>query len=102
MSAGRIAKLTARNVRPVYAHDCNICIFLGALNGNDLYFCPAPSPRDESSVIARFGARDEEYKSLPEDSVSHLPVGSILKFVAVLTEKYRKTANFVPNAYVAE
>ena len=49
---------------PVYSHDCDSCLFLGAkeVEGRlyDFYFCPKTK-----SNIARYGADGPSYVSLP-------------------------------------
>jgi len=52
---------------PIYAHDCQNCIYLGVYNlkengkkiPHDLYYCHSERP----TVIARYGNNGEEYQS---------------------------------------
>ena len=49
--------------RPSYPHDCTACVFLGEVNyveRHDLYYCPQGGM---DTVIDRFGARPEDYRS---------------------------------------
>jgi len=43
---------------PRFLHNCDVCVFLGHLEGNDLYFCPK-----EPTVLARYGDDGPEYTS---------------------------------------
>ena len=38
----KVAKLVARNVKPIHEHDCPLCMFVGRLDGMDLYICQKP------------------------------------------------------------
>lgn len=53
-----------QTTHPVYNHDCESCLFLGAkeVKGKvyDFYFCPKTK-----SNIARFGSDAPDYLSLP-------------------------------------
>jgi hypothetical protein len=63
----KVAKLVARNVRPVHSHDCSTCKFLGRLDGRDLYVCSRAASTDGTRMrefVARFGPTDREYTSL--------------------------------------
>ena len=45
---------------PRYTHDCSACIFLGAYNEYDLYFCYQGGNK---TVIARYGLNGTDYHS---------------------------------------
>lgn len=47
---------------PVFAHDCDECIYLGHYEEHDLYFCPKELG-GEGTVIARYGGDGPEYAS---------------------------------------
>lgn len=65
---------------PVYAHDCDDCVFLGHYEGHDLYFCPKEA--DEGTVIARWSGDGPDYASgLP---FGHVPLSNS-KFSASVT-----------------
>ncbi len=53
-----------QTTHPIYDHNCNSCLFLGAKKVEntlyDFYFCP----KDKSN-IARFGSDTTNYVSLP-------------------------------------
>ena len=89
MRSPTIAKLTARNVRPLHTHDCTACVFLGILDGLDLYACK------DGSLIRRFGERSS-YGSLPADIAP--PAGSPYAFAAVLLAR-SAVPGFTPNTY---
>jgi len=44
--------------KPLYTHDCDMCVSLGTYNEHDLYYC-APS-----SLIARYGDDGPAYSSM--------------------------------------
>ena len=71
MSTSKTARLVARNVKPVFQHDCESCWFIGRLDGQDLYLCAR-----DGSYLRRFGDRDHENGSLgtmtPEGSAYSL------------------------------
>ncbi len=71
MPSIKTARLVARNVKPVFQHDCDVCRFVGRLDGHDLYLCAG-----DGSYIRRFGDRDHENGSLgtmtPEGSAYSL------------------------------
>ena len=56
----KTARLVARNVTPKFQHDCDVCCFVGRLDGQDLYLC------GDGSYIRRFGNSDHENGSLGE------------------------------------
>jgi hypothetical protein len=60
----KIAKLVARNVNPRFSHDCARCLFVGQLDGEDLYACGAGG---EASLVRRFGDDGPDYGSLPAE-----------------------------------
>ena len=37
--------------QPLHNHDCESCIFLGSINGADLYVCKAYHQRDGGCVV---------------------------------------------------
>lgn len=47
-------------MKPLYAHDCDVCVFLGTYSTNavDLYFCPA-----SKTLIARKSSDGPDYVS---------------------------------------
>ncbi len=69
--ATKTARLVARNVAPLYAHDCPECRFVGRLDGQDLYHCP-----EDGSYVRRFGSEPHENGSVgdfvPEGSAYSL------------------------------
>lgn len=48
---------------PQYKHDCDGCIFLGTHGTYDLYICPNKTYFPLTSLIARYGNIDSEYRS---------------------------------------
>jgi len=78
-----IATITARNINPTFAHDCDGCRFLGSLNGEDLYVCA-------DGYIRRFGNEGSEYGSLGDLA----PAGTPYAFAAKLAQMNRP-----PHAY---
>lgn len=46
---------------PVFAHDCDVCFFLGQYNDADLYLCPKEA--GGPTVIARFSWEPGDYAS---------------------------------------
>lgn len=47
---------------PIFAHDCNACIFLGHYESHDLYYCPDETP-PHGTVIARWSGKGPDYAS---------------------------------------
>ena len=47
---------------PLYEHDCNECVYLGELDGSDLYYHPDSGPLTET-VIARHSSDGPDYTS---------------------------------------
>lgn len=43
-----------------FPHDCEACVYLGAVDGKDLYFCAGSKV---PTVIARYGESPEDYDS---------------------------------------
>ena len=58
MSSTKTARLVRRNVKPVFQHDCDVCRFIGRLDGQDLYLCGG------REYVRRFGNSDCENGSL--------------------------------------
>lgn len=79
-----VAHIVARNVNPTFKHDCCRCVFLGKLDGKDLYFCPG-----EESVVIRNGSNEPQYCSLYVGIVDQLPNGSPYKLGATLWAKVK-------------
>ena len=42
--------------KPLYEHDCDMCIFLGVYKGKDLYWC-------NGDVVARYSSAPSGYSS---------------------------------------
>ena len=53
-----------------YTHDCDSCLFLGADDKHDFYFCPQEG-KWNSSVIARYGDNGADYTSGLESAIQH-------------------------------
>jgi hypothetical protein len=52
---------------PKFTHDCNACVFLGHLDGNDLYICDG-----DPAYVARFGDDGPDCRSLPTFVVNRI------------------------------
>ncbi len=48
--------------RPSFKHDCKECIYLGSMDGNDLYFCNKHQDLS-STILARFGNEVSKFAS---------------------------------------
>lgn len=60
---------------PVYAHDCDACVFLGHYEERDLYYCPGELG---GTVIARASGKPSDYASgLP---FGRMRLGSLVNF----------------------
>lgn len=58
---------------PMFAHDCDHCVYMGHYEGHDLYFCPQEAG-GEGTVIARWSGNGPDYASgLP---FGQIPLGS--------------------------
>jgi hypothetical protein len=79
----KIAKLVRRNVTPIFAHDCNMCRFLGRLNGEDLYVC-------RGEYICRFGNEEPDYSTLGDLT----PVGTPYAFAKELARRSLPPAEY--------
>lgn len=44
---------------PKFVHDCEVCKYIGEVEGHDLYTCV-------TSIVLRFGDDGPEYNSIPE------------------------------------
>lgn len=53
---------------PVFTHDCDVCRFLGHVEGCDLYVCGGENPM-LLTVLARFGSFGPDYSSAPVDVI---------------------------------
>lgn len=51
------------DTRPRFTHDCDRCVFLGADEKYDFWFCPNTKSVTGQTVIARFGSEGPEYAS---------------------------------------
>ena len=74
----KVARLIKENVRPFYKHDCDQCVFLGRLDGKDLYVC------NETNFIGRFGDKPRQYGCM----VDHTPTGTTYSFAKQLKRKF--------------
>lgn len=50
-------------MNPRFTHDCDICTFLGQINGVDLYVCPDDGDSCSGTYLARYGGGLSEYTS---------------------------------------
>jgi len=80
------ATITDRNVSPTFTHDCEDCLFLGSLDGDDLYVC-------KDGYTRRFGNDGEQCGSLG----SLAPAGTPYAFAAKLAQSGRP-----PHAYTTK
>ena len=48
--------------KPLFSHDCDVCTYLGTVNGEDLYHCGTGDP-DRDTVIARSSSEGPDYAS---------------------------------------
>lgn len=64
----RLARLVRRQVSPVFRHDSESCVFLGRLDGQDLYFYPPAG-----TLLGRFGNEPHEHRILGESSPEGSP-----------------------------
>lgn len=74
MSATSGGKRSCAVAEPTYTHDCDVCEFLGSVEGPDpyrddcprtrwdLYYCPSSS---RGTILARDGNEGSEYLSCP-------------------------------------
>lgn len=51
------------DTRPRFTHDCDRCVFLGADEKYDFWFCPSTKSATGQTVIARYGSEGFEYQS---------------------------------------
>lgn len=47
-------------MRPIFKHDCDVCVFLGHRNGYDTYACPQMGA---PTIVCRYGDEGANYKS---------------------------------------
>lgn len=102
-----IAKLIARNVSPTFAHDCPHCLFLGTLDGCDLYYCPRTANRF-GEICYRHGNDGPAYGALPLNLASACRGdGSPYSLILALVDRFAASGHpsawthepFTPNAY---
>ena len=55
----KLARLVARNIKPKFARDCEACLFVGRLDGQDLYLCGG-----DGSYLRRYGNEESQNGSL--------------------------------------
>lgn len=84
--------------RPVHAHDCQACYFLGRLDGEDLYACDR---QGTAEFVRRFGSEPQDFGSLGD----HAPKGTALSLAKVLwgrrRELHTRWRMFTPRVYTA-
>ena len=80
----KTAKLVRRNVVPHFAHDCDMCHFLGRLNGADLYVC-------RGGYIRRFGNEGPDYGTLGDLA----PMGTPYAFAKELARRSLPPAEYL-------
>lgn len=88
METPRVARCVRKNVRPRYAHDCEDCVFVGSLDGKDLYVCSKTG-----EFVSRYGSGGPKYGSLG----GLTPPGTDYALAAKLAAR-----GGTPNAYVTK
>lgn len=92
-----LASIIARNVRPCFKHDCKHCVFLGSLDGQDLYVCTA---HGGTTYQRRMSSRPDHYGSVDAPSVPLLAKGSPYALAAALDAiRHSRGKGFRANAY---
>lgn len=81
--------------RPVFIHNCNICIFLGSSSdfSSDIYVCP--NSIFDSVILRRFSSNPPDFESIPINFITSLPIewlqeASILAF-SYISSNYKKS-----------
>lgn len=99
MSIGtmKIARLIARNVKPMHAHDCPDCLFLGHLGGDDLYVCH--NAETGAEYICRGSSGEGDYGCCPGEFVDLTTNGSVYRLAAKLYDRNLKEKGWTPNKY---
>lgn len=90
--------LVLEKTKPLYQHDCNDCIYLGADEIRDYYFCKERSISDSGTLIIRLGNNPSDYFSMPMNVViSELSKGT-LEEDNVFAMCYQRYLKFVENS----
>lgn len=86
------ARRIARDVNPLFQHDCDRCCFLGRLDRLDLYVCAGAT----GALVARFSDEPEDSGSLGRFA----PPGTPYAFALELVKRQEVTPGCTPDAFV--
>lgn len=87
----KIARPVAVASSPIHQHDCEDCMFLGSIDGKDMYHCAA-----DGCYIKRTGSRPEQNGALSMD-FAPFPPGT--EYALAMEIHNRAGKNFQPKVY---